>query len=92
MDEFKEQTQPNHPFLPYAQEYWLFHTKEYMPARIMGVDLWYSLIDGADINTSGKNFGTALQVASVAGHEKIARLILKNGDMNASGGKYGAAL
>lgn len=41
----KEQTQPVHPFLSYAQEYWLFHTKFFKPASVAGYDLWQHLID-----------------------------------------------
>ncbi|MCJ1268814.1 hypothetical protein MMC22_008702, partial [Lobaria immixta] len=40
----KEQTRPAHPFLPYAQKYWLFHTKAFMPNRA-GYILWQHLIN-----------------------------------------------
>lgn len=43
-DGSNEQTQPSHPFLPYAQEYWLFHTKLFSPARVAGYTLWEYLI------------------------------------------------
>lgn len=80
----KERTQPAHAFLPYAQEYWLFHTKELKPARLLGDHLWQSLIDGADINAVSKEHGTALHAALEVGHEEIARLLLKSGaDANA---------
>lgn len=42
---FKEQAQPAHPFLQYAQEYWLFHIRLLKPARVAGYSLWPSLID-----------------------------------------------
>ena len=44
VDERKEQTQPAHFFLPYAQEYWLFHTKKFKPTRVVGYNLWKRLI------------------------------------------------
>lgn len=43
---FKERTRRAHPFLSYAQDYWLFHTKFFKPARVRGYDLWQDLIDG----------------------------------------------
>lgn len=46
VDGFREQTQPVHSFLSYAQEYWLFHTKEFKPGRVVGVTLSQRLIDG----------------------------------------------
>ena len=41
----KDQAQRDHSFLMYAQEYWLFHTKMFKPARAAGYDLWQRLIN-----------------------------------------------
>ena len=41
----KEQTQPAHPFLSYAQEYWLFHTKVFHPSTHPRYPLWQRLIN-----------------------------------------------
>ncbi|MCJ1463906.1 hypothetical protein MMC07_002515 [Pseudocyphellaria aurata] len=35
-----------HPFFPYAQEFWLFHTKAFSPTRVAEYSLWQRLIDG----------------------------------------------
>ncbi|KAJ7439526.1 ankyrin repeat-containing domain protein, partial [Mycena galericulata] len=51
------------------------------------------LDNGADINTQGGEYGTALQMASVYGHREIVQMLLDNGaDVNARGGRYGMAL
>ena len=46
LDESKEQTQTAYSFLPYAQEYWLFHTKAFTPGRFRGYSLWKRLAEG----------------------------------------------
>uniref|UniRef100_A0A8H7XPD2 Ankyrin repeat protein n=1 Tax=Psilocybe cubensis TaxID=181762 RepID=A0A8H7XPD2_PSICU len=48
---------------------------------------------GADVNTVGGMFNTALQAASYQGHYHLVDLLLSKGaDVNASGGKSGNAL
>lgn len=48
---------------------------------------------GVNINAEGHIYGSALQAASVRGHESIVRVLLENGaDMDAYGGWYGNAL
>ncbi|MCJ1465075.1 hypothetical protein MMC07_003691 [Pseudocyphellaria aurata] len=42
----KEQIKPAHAFLPYAQDYWLFHTKFFRSARESGYRLWIRLVQG----------------------------------------------
>ena len=42
----EEKTQSAHPFLLYAQEYWLFHTKAFNPVHVAGYALWQRLIGG----------------------------------------------
>ncbi|MCJ1462893.1 hypothetical protein MMC07_001497 [Pseudocyphellaria aurata] len=49
VDESTEQARPGHPFLSYAQAYWLFHTKGFNPTRPAAFKLWQSLVDG-DVN------------------------------------------
>lgn len=44
-EEFNQQEQQSHPFLSYAQEYWLFHTKEFGLDRTTGYTLWRRLLD-----------------------------------------------
>ena len=46
----KEQTQSAQFFLPYAQEYWLFHTKFFKYGEIADYSLWQRLTDGK-VNT-----------------------------------------
>ena len=45
IEESKEQTRQAYPFHSYAQEYWLFHTKEFKPTRVAGYFLWQRLIN-----------------------------------------------
>ena len=46
-----------------------------------------------DINTKGGQYGSALQVASLLGHEQIVRILLENqADVNIQGGSHGSAL
>ncbi|KAH0556261.1 hypothetical protein GP486_005815, partial [Trichoglossum hirsutum] len=48
---------------------------------------------GADINTQGDFYGSALGAASFGGHELIVKLLLNKGaDVNAQGGQWGSAL
>ena len=48
---------------------------------------------GADVNTKGGRYGSALQAASNRGHEKVVSLLLSEGaNINAKGGRYGDAL
>ncbi|KAJ7440422.1 ankyrin repeat domain-containing protein [Mycena latifolia] len=48
---------------------------------------------GANVNCQGGFYGTALQAASVWGHESVARFLIEKGaDVNAQGGEYGTAL
>ncbi|KFA55211.1 hypothetical protein S40293_09949 [Stachybotrys chartarum IBT 40293] len=48
---------------------------------------------GADVNTQGGKYSTALQAASSRGHLEIVKLLLDKGaDINAQGGEYGTAL
>ena len=46
IDESKAQIQPSYPFLSYAQEYWLFHTKVFHLSAHPRYHLWQRLIDG----------------------------------------------
>ncbi|KAH7012720.1 uncharacterized protein B0I36DRAFT_436694 [Microdochium trichocladiopsis] len=49
--------------------------------------------EGADVNTQGGEYGSALQAASHEGHREDVQLLLDNGaDVNAQGGYYGKAL
>jgi hypothetical protein len=51
------------------------------------------LKQGANVNAEGHIYGSALQAASVRGHESIVRVLLENGaDIDAYGGWYGNAL
>jgi hypothetical protein len=51
------------------------------------------LEEKTDINMQGGYFGTALQAASVNGHEKVGELLLAKGaDVNAQGRFFGSAL
>jgi hypothetical protein len=48
---------------------------------------------GADVNAQGGEYGSALQAASLGGHEEIVKFLMDNGaDVNVQGGKYGNAL
>ncbi|THW54470.1 hypothetical protein D6D19_10716, partial [Aureobasidium pullulans] len=48
---------------------------------------------GADVNAQGGEYGSALQAASVKGHDKTVQILLDRGaDVNAQGGEYGSAL
>ncbi|KAI9794459.1 MAG: hypothetical protein M1816_005529 [Peltula sp. TS41687] len=48
---------------------------------------------GADVNTQGGAYGTALQAASHRGHESVVERLLEAGaHVNAQGGEYGTAL
>jgi ankyrin repeat protein len=48
---------------------------------------------GAEVNAQGGLYGSALQAASVQGHEKVVQMLLNAGaDVNAEGGYYGDAL
>jgi ankyrin repeat protein len=48
---------------------------------------------GADVNTRGGYYGTAVQAAAVGPHETVVRLLLETGaDVNAQGGRFGNAL
>ncbi|KAJ7638004.1 ankyrin repeat-containing domain protein, partial [Mycena polygramma] len=60
-------------------------------AYIEGVRLL--LEHGADMNTVGGRFGSALQGAASKGHVDIVRILLEKGaDVNTVGGEYGSAL
>jgi ankyrin repeat protein len=52
------------------------------------------LIDSeADVNAQGEDYGTALQAASMSGHDKIVeRLLEKGADVNVQSKHYGTAL
>jgi ankyrin repeat protein len=48
---------------------------------------------GADVNTQGGYYGTALQAASSNGEEMVVKILLDAGaDVNTQGGYYGTAL
>jgi len=48
---------------------------------------------GADINTQGRRYSNALQIAAFEGHQKIVQMLLDKGsDVNTQGGEYGNAL
>ena len=50
------------------------------------------LKNGADVNASGGQFGSALQAATYWGHKDTVQLLLHNGaDVNATGREYGSA-
>jgi ankyrin repeat protein len=49
--------------------------------------------NGADVNMQGGLYGSALQAASIMGHENIVQLLLHHGaNVNLQGGFYGSAL
>jgi len=52
-----------------------------------------NLLDkGADVNTQGGLYGSALQAASSGGHKGVVQMLLAKGaDVNAQGGEYGSA-
>ncbi|KAJ7278310.1 hypothetical protein C8J57DRAFT_1222168 [Mycena rebaudengoi] len=51
------------------------------------------LNQGANVNAQGGQYGTALQAASMEGHEAVVQLFLNQGaNVNAQGGHYGTAL
>ena len=51
------------------------------------------LIEGADINAQGGEYGTALRAASSGGYDQVVQMLLNKGaDINAQGGDYGTAL
>ncbi|KAJ7637901.1 ankyrin repeat-containing domain protein [Mycena polygramma] len=57
---------------------------------IEGVE--FLLDHGADVNTAGRGYGSALQSAAVSGNVDIIRVLLENSaDVNAAGGEYGNA-
>lgn len=45
VDRSGDQLQLAHPFLQYAQDYWLFHTRAFRLTRVPGYHLWRCLID-----------------------------------------------
>ena len=48
---------------------------------------------GANVNTQGGTYGSALQAASNGGHEAVVALLLEKGaDVNTQGGAYSNAL
>ncbi|KAH8813964.1 hypothetical protein DL96DRAFT_1685224 [Flagelloscypha sp. PMI_526] len=48
---------------------------------------------GADVNTQGGEYGSALQAAAIKGHYDIVHLLVEKGaDVNMQGGHYGSAL
>ena len=60
VDRSKEHSQGAHFFLPYAQEYWLFHTKAFIRGRVDGYTLWQGLADGRV--TRGNCLGNGLYI------------------------------
>ncbi|RKK95322.1 hypothetical protein BFJ68_g14820 [Fusarium oxysporum] len=51
------------------------------------------VIEGADVNAQGGEYGNALQAASYNGNREVVQLLLDKGaDVNAQGGEYGNAL
>ncbi|KAF5343148.1 hypothetical protein D9758_015201 [Tetrapyrgos nigripes] len=47
----------------------------------------------ADVNAQGRQYGNALQAASVGGHLEIVEILLEKGaDINVPGGGYSSAL
>ena len=53
----------------------------------------YLLNQGIDVNIESGFHGSALQAASIGGHEQIVRLLVDKGaDVNMEGGEYGSAL
>lgn len=50
------------------------------------------VLDGADVNAQGGDYGNALQAASWRGSEEVVWLLLEKGaNVNAQGGEYGNA-
>ncbi|KAJ7658332.1 ankyrin repeat-containing domain protein, partial [Mycena polygramma] len=48
---------------------------------------------GADVNTAGGEYGSALHGAAAVDHMDIVRILLEHGaDVNMTGGRYGSAL
>ena len=53
----------------------------------------FLLDKGADVNTQGGKYGSALQAASLRGNIEVVRLLLDKGaDVNTQGGEYGSPL
>ncbi|KAJ7637979.1 ankyrin repeat-containing domain protein [Mycena polygramma] len=66
----------------------------YLCSMISYVEVVRILLEhGADVNTVGGAYGTALQGASTHGFVEVVRILLEHGaDVNAVGGAYGTAL
>jgi ankyrin repeat domain-containing protein 50 len=45
--ESNKQIQQDYSFLSYAQEYWLFHSKQFEPSREKSYPLWHRLVTGS---------------------------------------------
>jgi ankyrin repeat domain-containing protein 50 len=92
--ESSKQIKQEYPFLPYAQEYWLFHSKRFEPTRQLSYRLLRLLVsgnvntvrlpwkgmDGADVDTPKR---TGLHWAAGNGHEAVVGLLLERADVEA---------
>lgn len=64
-------------------------------AALLGPDTITSLLldQGAEVNTRGGRYGSALHAASIRGHKQVVQMLLKAGaDINAQNGDYGDPL
>ncbi|KAL2126832.1 hypothetical protein VTI74DRAFT_150 [Chaetomium olivicolor] len=79
----------DYPFLEYASTLLKSLLKKSLSKKVVAI----LLKKGADANTQGGLYGTALQAAARNGEDKIVAMLLEKGaDVNAQGGLYGTAL